>query len=338
VGEASFITNIGGLVQPTTMETYRGGAQRCFGLFSHNDQTNGAQTLQCQFMGTGAMGVGGRIADALSAGTHQMRTSSFSMSGAATWSQGFQVKRESVAGIEDGVTDYEYWRGTIRNVTSVQHANVYANAYTQLFLDSVETMENTARVVSNVELLTEHPTNTGLARQFEQVAKLVSSQEGRQAERDFFYVAIGGWDMHSNLKMGLVSRFGEINGALQGFVAEMRAQSVWNNVVVMSESEFARTLDSNGGGSDHAWAGNHFVIGGGLNGGKVLNRYPASVAAGNPRDLGRGRLIPEFPWESMVVPVAEWLGVDADLFATAFPNLHGFGSEDIIPVDVMFNV
>merc|ERR1719429_990751 len=40
VGEASFITNIGGLVQPTTMETYRGGAQRCFGLFSHNDQTN----------------------------------------------------------------------------------------------------------------------------------------------------------------------------------------------------------------------------------------------------------------------------------------------------------
>merc|ERR1712012_1069495 len=97
--------------------------------------------------------------------------------------------------------------------------------------------------------------------------------------------------------MGLASRFREIDDALRGFVAEMEAQRIWDSIVFITSSEFARTLDSNGGGSDHAWAGNHFVIGGGLNGGKVLNRYPASVAAGNPRDLGRGRLIPEFPWE-----------------------------------------
>eukprot|EP00450_Noctiluca_scintillans_P010731 CAMPEP_0194488180 /NCGR_PEP_ID=MMETSP0253-20130528/8192_1 /TAXON_ID=2966 /ORGANISM="Noctiluca scintillans" /LENGTH=1799 /DNA_ID=CAMNT_0039328509 /DNA_START=26 /DNA_END=5425 /DNA_ORIENTATION=+ len=337
-GEASFVANIGGLVQPTTLQSLWGGAKRCFGLFSHSDQTNGAQTLQCQVMGTSAMGIGGRLADVLSAGTLQMRAASFSMSGAATWSQGVHVNRESVAGLEEGVTDYEQWRETIRNVTRGQHANVYANAYSQLFLDSVETIQKISYLVGGAKLLTNYVASTSLARQFQQVAKLISTQEGRQAERDFFYTAIHGWDMHSNVKTGLQSRFGEINGALQGFVNEMRSQSVWNNVVVMSGSEFGRTLDSNGGGSDHAWAGNHFVIGGGLNGGKVLNRYPESVAAGNHRDLGRGRMVPEFPWESMVVPIAQWLGVDSDSLVTAFPNLHLFGNEDIISLDAMFSV
>ena len=37
-----------------------------------------------------------------------------------------------------------------------------------------------------------------------------------------------------------------------------------------SSSEFARTLDSNGGGSDHAWAGQHFIIGGKAAGPQVM--------------------------------------------------------------------
>merc|ERR1719166_532797 len=110
------------------------------------------------------------------------------------------------------------------------------------------------------------------------------------------------------MKANSARRFGEIDAALRAFVAEMSAQKVWDNVVLATESEFARTLDSNGGGSDHAWAGNHFVVGGALRGGRVLNRFPASLAAGGSRDLGRGRLIPEFPWESVLVPLATWMG------------------------------
>ena len=37
---------------------------------------------------------------------------------------------------------------------------------------------------------------------------------------------------------------------------EMKAQSIWDDVVVVCISEFARTLMGNtGNGSDHAWGG-----------------------------------------------------------------------------------
>ena len=66
------------------------------------------------------------------------------------------------------------------------------------------------------------------------------------------------------MKRSLSSKFGTSSSALQGFVDEMEKQAQWENVVLMTESEFARTLDSNGGGSDHAYAGNHFIVGGAL--------------------------------------------------------------------------
>jgi len=143
--------------------------------------------------------------------------------------------------------------------------------------------------------------------------------------------------MHSNMKANLDRKFNEIDGALSRFVAEMEAQKIWNNVVFVTESEFARTLDSNGGGSDHAWAGNHFIIGGSINGGRIMNKFPASLRAGNDHDLGRGRMIPEFPWESMMVPLAEWLGLDADQETVTFPNLARFNrTQHIIPTGTLF--
>ena len=71
-----------------------------------------------------------------------------------------------------------------------------------------------------------------------------------------------GWDMHSNMKSSVSRKFAEIDSAVQGFVEEMERQEQWNNVVLMTESEFGRTLDSKGGGSDHAYAGNHVTVGG----------------------------------------------------------------------------
>merc|ERR1712039_1114774 len=149
---------------------------------------------------------------------------------------------------------------------------------------------------------------------------------GRNSERDFFFVSVGGWDMHSNMKESLATKFQQVDDALQSFVAEMRAQGNWEKVVLFSSSEFGRTLDSNGGGSDHGWAGNHFVISGSLQGKRVFNKFPVSLAEGNRRDLGRGRLIPEYPWESMLVPIAAWLGVEDNAMSEVFPNIGNFNS------------
>merc|ERR1711904_200837 len=113
-------------------------------------------------------------------------------------------------------------------------------------------------------------------------------------------------------------------GALRSFVGELKAQKVFDKTVLASESEFGRSLTSNGAGTDHAWAGNHFVIGGSVNGGHVFNDFPSSLLEGSEQDLGRGRLIPKYPWESMMVPIAGWMGVQESQHATVFPNLAKF--------------
>eukprot|EP00408_Alexandrium_pacificum_P016694 CAMPEP_0171184308 /NCGR_PEP_ID=MMETSP0790-20130122/15723_1 /TAXON_ID=2925 /ORGANISM="Alexandrium catenella, Strain OF101" /LENGTH=1834 /DNA_ID=CAMNT_0011649303 /DNA_START=65 /DNA_END=5569 /DNA_ORIENTATION=+ len=334
-GEAAFVSNVGNLVEPTTKQSHKSGGRRCINLFSHSDQTTAAQTLKCQELGTSAKGTGGRVADVLA--KSGFRTSSFSLSGTAIWPKGVHTRREIVDG--RGKTtfhEYEQWADTIANITAQQHGNVYAEAYADAFLNNIQVTESLGMVLDGVQLLTNFPTDTSLKRDLSQVAKLIAAREGRKAERDFFFVSIGGWDMHSNMKPSLDTRFGLIDDALTGFVAEMKAQKIWDSVVLATESEFARTLNSNGGGSDHAWAGQHFMVGGALKGKRIFNKFPATLKAGNDRDLGRGRLIPEYPWESMLVPVAQWLGLKLGDWAHAFPNLALFNASHIIPRKELF--
>merc|ERR1711879_471924 len=146
----------------------------------------------------------------------------------------------------------------------------------------------------------------------------------RKVERDFFYVEMGGFDTHSDVDDVLNSKFTQIDDALRDFVAELKGQNVFDSTVLVAESDFGRSLTSNGAGTDHAWAGNYFILGGSINGGRIYNEFPTSLLEGNEQDAGRGRLIPKYPWESMMVPVAEWMGADAMHHASIFPNLHNF--------------
>lgn len=155
---------------------------------------------------------------------------------------------------------------------------------------------------------------------------MIATRADRKAERDFYYVSLGGFDTHNDVDELLNEKFAEVNGAIAGFVAELRAQGVFSTTTLVAESDFGRSLTSNGAGTDHAWAGNYFVLGGAVNGGRVYNDFPASLLEGNDQDAGRGRMIPKYPWESMMVPVAEWMGADPSHHGDIFPNLGNFNS------------
>ena len=43
----------------------------------------------------------------------------------------------------------------------------------------------------------------------------------------------------------------EANAALQCFINDMKLQGIWEDVTIVSASEFGRTLTSNGAGTDH---------------------------------------------------------------------------------------
>ena len=72
-------------------------------------------------------------------------------------------------------------------------------------------------------------------------------------ERGVFLTKTGGWDTHNTFD--LAPRFTPINDALKSFKSEMQAQGIWDDVVVVTVSDFGRTLTSNGLGTD-VWGGN----------------------------------------------------------------------------------
>jgi uncharacterized protein (DUF1501 family) len=223
------------------------------------------------------------------------------------------------------------------NITSQKYGNVYAEEYAKQLKEAMTSSEDLGHYLDQVTLTTNYKTETKLQQQFHQVARLIKARDLRKAERDVFVVRIGGFDAHSNAAETLQEKFTDINNALEGFVAELEGQNVFQDTVVFTESDFGRSLTSNGAGTDHGWAGNHFIIGGSIQGKKVFNDFPDSLLAGNEYDAGRGRMIPKYPWESMMVPIAEWMGLDTSQHASVFPNLANFNSSHIIGRSSLFS-
>jgi len=159
----------------------------------------------------------------------------------------------------------------------------------------------------------------------QQVARIIARRDSLQSTRSAFYVQLGSFDAHGDSSLGWTGQLlSDTNAALQCFINDMKAQGIWNDVTIVSASEFGRTLTSNGAGTDHAWGGNHFIIGGSVSGGKVLGQYPDDFSDSGPLNIGRGRLIPTMPWEGLWLGVAEWFGVEPEQMETVLPNLGAF--------------
>lgn len=340
IGQAAFVANIGSLVAPTTYASFSDGtAHTCAGLFAHGAQIRALQTLSCQVSGNDTIragSAGGRLADALAQGASAFSTSTFSMYGLEGESVGLDTPHVAVDENHQRLDSFEFWRGYIDASTSSTYLSSVVEGFSRKLLESVQNAEITENVLAGVATSTTYNTDDSLRKQFYDVSRLIGARVDRSTERDLFYVRIGGFDHHENAKEGLNVLFEAIDTALEGFVAEMVSQDIWSNIVVLSTSEFGRTLTSSGDGSDHGWAGNHFIVGGSVSGGQIFNHYPASLVD-NDLDLGRGRLIPEHPWESVMVPVAQWLGLDTSQLPTVFPNIENFSSDDLILYSSLFS-
>ena len=60
----------------------------------------------------------------------------------------------------------------------------------------------------------------------------------------------GGFDAHGG-PAGTQNGLADIDNALSSFTTEMILTGAWDDVVVVSASDFARTLTDNGAGTDH---------------------------------------------------------------------------------------
>jgi uncharacterized protein (DUF1501 family) len=105
-----------------------------------------------------------------------------------------------------------------------------------------------------------------------QIAQLLKANLGVEAA----FADIGGWDTHQNqgnVNGQLANRLKEFSEGIAAFWTDMGDQA--NNIVMVSMSEFGRTVHQNGtGGTDHGHANVMFVLGGEVQGGRVYGKWP----------------------------------------------------------------
>jgi uncharacterized protein (DUF1501 family) len=122
-----------------------------------------------------------------------------------------------------------------------------------------------------------------------------------------------------------------LDAALYQFNAAMEQLGIADSVTTFSLSEFSRTLTSNGNGTDHAWGGNVFIMGGAVNGRRMFGQYPSLALTNynpnndtNPLEVGGGSLIPTTSADTYFAELALWYGVPPSDLVTLFPNIGYF--------------
>ena len=113
-----------------------------------------------------------------------------------------------------------------------------------------------------------------------QMAQLIKADLGLEVG----FLDIGGWDTHANQPGQLNQRLREFGLGLSAFYRDMGDRM--RNVVVLTMTEFGRSIKQNGsGGTDHGHASALFVSGGPVKGGKVYGKWPGLA----PEQLFEGR-------------------------------------------------
>jgi len=105
-----------------------------------------------------------------------------------------------------------------------------------------------------------------------QIAQLIKADVGLEVG----FVDSGGWDTHAaqgNERGQLAARFTDLAESLAAFDRDLGARMA--DVVVLTMSEFGRTVRENGNrGTDHGHGTAMLVLGGDVRGGRVLGRWP----------------------------------------------------------------
>jgi uncharacterized protein (DUF1501 family) len=152
-----------------------------------------------------------------------------------------------------------------------------------------------------------HPTSetypaTELGRDLKTIASLIFSDINTKV----YYVSLGSFDTHVNQEGQQKRLFTELNDAVKAFTADLKNNNRFNDVLMMTFSEFGRRVAQNAsGGTDHGTANNMFFISSGLKQKGVLNALPDLT------DLNQGDLKHKVDFKSVYATVLnKWLSAD----------------------------
>jgi len=245
-GDASFIANVGSLVQPLDRDEYR-KKQKQFpeSLFAHNAQQRSAKSVHAGEKSV-SKGVLGRITEALTHQPNPYATAGYSMKGIQSILAGDYPA--SILGNDVEVLTNELGQTRhIEKLLQARSAGGFAETYSHLLNRSVV---DTTELSGILEESSSKPTkftgtNGNVERQMKNVAKVILARDGTHNEREVFYISMHGFDSHFEVLQpgtNVYGRLQEVDRAVSKFEQEMKAANLWDDVLVVSSSDFGRKL------------------------------------------------------------------------------------------------
>lgn len=335
-GKLAFVANVGTLVEHVTKAQYNAGQKLPLGVFSHSDQQEQWQSSLPDLRS--GIGWGGRMADILKQFNTQDKFSmNVSLAGSNVWQAGNTVSEYAIrdTGADGMFGYYSKWAAgqeltqvrsaALDSQMALEYQNFFQKSFNKSKKDAVQAYD-AFTAATNVSL----PANvtwpgTPLAQQMRMIAKTIAGRANLGMCRMTFFVNYGGWDHHSGLISNQAAMLPVVNDAIKAFYDTLVALGAQDEVVLYTASDFGRTLTSNSQGSDHAWGGNQFVLGGQVKGQRIYGSYP-DLTIDNPLDVGRGRLIPTTSVDEFFAEMALWLGVQKSSLPLVLPNISRFYS------------
>jgi uncharacterized protein (DUF1501 family) len=340
---AAVLANIGPLIRPTTKQQYQTpGWELPPQLFSHNDQQDQWHSLRGrQLLKTGW---GGRVADALLAQTGaQQLPLAVSLAGQTLFEAGTNARpyvmgstgASNFAGFgASGVTlaRRQAFQAVVDAALASTANTPYERSYATVQQRAVQFSDRVNSALGQARSFTSLPdtgvTLSSLSTQLRTVAKMISVRSQLAMSRQVFFVQIGGFDTHDDLVALQPGLLGDVSNSIKAFYDALVEMGMDTAVTLFTHSDFGRTLTSNGDGSDHAWGGVQFVVGGAVRGGAIYGDYPL-LEIGSAQDVGGGRFIPTVSADQYAATLATWFGVaDADLASVA-PSIGNFSQRNL---------
>ena len=345
-GQLAFVANVGTLIEPVTKpQVYTESATLPLGLLSHADQIQQWQTSIPQ--SRSALGWGGKMADLLqSMNANQNISMNISLSGRNVFQSGNQTAEYTIRPFGNGSIGIQGYQGegaidqirttAVKSLLEKQYTDIFTQTYADVVKNAQGSHELFSSAVANVGLSTPF-SNSYLSQSLQMVARTIAARETLNVNRQTFFITFGGWDHHDEVLNNQARMLTVVSKALHEFNTAMEELGMANQVTTFTISDFARTLTSNGNGTDHAWGGNTLVMGGDVNGGQVHGTYP-SLALNSDLDIGNGVLIPTLSTDEYFAELAQWFGVSNGDLTDIFPNLSNFYTPGVLPPIGFMNI
>jgi uncharacterized protein (DUF1501 family) len=337
-GKMALVANVGTLVVPTTKQQYTSRSVPLPPqLFSHNDQqVEWQSSVPDKPFSTGW---GGRVADLVDA---MNSSGSISMAISLNGQNSFQVGKKvvqfavnpggaiSLSGSSATPTTAAGLRTRAQNeLLAGQNGNLFEAAFAGLTSNAISDSALLSGILSAPVPFTTQFTTTSLGQQLRTIARLIAAAPQLGLKRQIFFARIGGWDLHDAQLGAHANLFADVSRNVASLYRATVELGCADQVTTFTSSDFGRTYNTNGDGSDHAWGSNHFVVGGAVKGGDIYGKMPDLTIRG-PDDTGaRGSWIPTTSVDEYAATLATWFGVSDANLPVVLPNIGRFATRNV---------